>query len=279
MKYSHLIPARLFCLGLFATISAQEVQPRNLGQPNAPVASAPRTTVSAPTPPVAAPRFSDEQIIEYIGWFVGKRMNLGELGFSGEQVNLLAKGLMESEAGTQPPYDPQKIGPQMNVFMQKKQAAFRIKRRDENLAAAKAFFEKLKENQSVVELPSGLRYEILKPGQGAYPTATDTVKVYYTGKLLNDTVFDHTLRPGRPMETRLNRVIPGWTEGLQKINQGGEVRLYIPSQLAYGDGGTPNIPPGSALIFDVELIEVKPAPPAPIVPAAPASAVPATPKH
>jgi FKBP-type peptidyl-prolyl cis-trans isomerase len=81
------------------------------------------------------------------------------------------------------------------------------------------------------------------------------------------------------METRLNRVIPGWTEGLQKINQGGEIRLYLPSPLAYGDGGTPNIPPGSALIFDVELIEVKPAPPAPIVPAAPAPAVPATPKH
>jgi FKBP-type peptidyl-prolyl cis-trans isomerase len=276
MKYSHLIPAGLVCLGLFGAISAQEVQPRTLGQPNAPVASAPRTTVSAPTPPVVAPRFSDEQIIEYMGWFVGKRMNLGELGFSGEQVDLLAKGLMESEAGTQPPYDPQKIGPQMNAFMQKKQAAFRIKRRDENLAAAKTYFEKLKENQGVVELPSGLQYEILKPGQEAYPTATDTVKVYYTGKLLNGTVFDRALRPGRPMETRLNRVIPGWTEGLQKINPGGEIRLYIPSQLAYGDGGTPNIPPGSALIFDVELIEVKPAP---IVPAAPASAVPATPKR
>jgi hypothetical protein len=133
-----------------------------------------------------------------------------------------------------------------------------------NLASGKAFFEKLKKNKGIVELPSGLRHEILQPGTGVYPTAADTVTVHYTGKLLNDTVFDSSAQHGKPMETQLNRVIPGWTEGLQKINRGGKIRLYVPSKLAYGDSGHPGIPPGATLVFDVELIDVKSAHPAPV---------------
>ncbi len=269
MKCFPLIPAGLLCLGLVATISAQEVQLKTLAQPNAPQASAPGPTAPAATPAVVPPRFSDDQIVEFLGWFAGKRLGLLELELNPAQIDLLAKGLQEFANGKQLPFDPQKIAPQANVFIQKKQAAFRAKVRDENLAVAKAFSEKLKNNPRVVELPSGLRYEILKPGQGAYPTATDVVNVYYTGKLLNDTIFDHRVRPGRPMETRLNRVIPGWTEGLQKINQGGEIRLYVPSHLAYGDNGTPTIPPGAMLVFDIELVGAKPPPPAPVLPAAP----------
>jgi FKBP-type peptidyl-prolyl cis-trans isomerase FkpA len=265
MKCSRLIPAGLLCLGLFPPISAQEVQLKTTGQPSPARASAPGATVSVPTPPVIVPRFSDEQIIEFMGWFAGKRLAITDLGLTPEQVDLLAKGLQESAAGKPPPSDPQKIFPQMSAFGQKRQAAFRAKVREENLAEAKTFFEKLRQNPSVVETPSGLSYEILLPGEGTHPTPNDMVKVYYTGKLLNDTVFDKTAPPGPPMETRLNRVIPGWTEGLQKIGQGGKIRLYIPSRLAYGDGGTPSIPPGSTLIFDVDLLEVKP-PARPVAP-------------
>ena len=155
--------------------------------------------------------------------------------------------------------------------MQKKQAAFANKAKTKSLAAATAFFTKLKENKAVVELPSGLRYEIVKPGEGAFPKASDTVKVNYNGTLVDGTVFDATSQhqPPEPSEFPLEGVIPGWTEGLQKINKGGKIKLYVPPHLAYGDDNKGNIPPGSTLIFEVELLEVKAGAPAPAMPAAP----------
>ena len=105
-------------------------------------------------------------------------------------------------------------------------------------------------------------------GRNRDPTATDTVKVQYTGKLINGTVFDSSAQRG-PLEIQLGKVIPGWTEGLQKINQGGKIRLYIPPKLAYGDRGEQGIPPGATLIFDVELLDTKATPPAEVAPALP----------
>jgi len=97
------------------------------------------------------------------------------------------------------------------------------------------------------------------------------VQVNYTGKLLNGTVFDSNAQSGKPFEIQLNQVIPGWTEGLQKINVGGKIRLYIPPSLAYGDSGQQGIPPASALVFDIELLDAKAAPAAPAAPAATAA--------
>ena len=80
----------------------------------------------------------------------------------------------------------------------------------------------------------------------------------YTGKLIDGTVFDSSERQGKPFEFPLNKVIAGWTEGLQKISKGGKIKLYVPPQLAYGDEGRPGIPPGATLIFDIELIDITP---------------------
>jgi FKBP-type peptidyl-prolyl cis-trans isomerase len=272
MNRFHMIPAGLLSLGLFATISAQDVQPKTPGQPDAPAAAAPGAAVTAP-----APTYSEQQVLEAFGWFVGKRIGLAELGFSNEQVESMVKGMLVSAAGKEAPYDLEKIGPQMEAYMQKKQEAYLSKVRNQSLGEAKAFFEKLKENKNVLETPSGLRYEIVQPGTGVYPTPTDTVKVHYTGKLINGTVFDSSIQRNEPAEFQLKGVIPGWTEGLQKINQGGKIRLYVPPQLAYGDNPQQGIPPGSTLIFDVELLEVKATPPAPVAPApvAPAPVAPA----
>jgi FKBP-type peptidyl-prolyl cis-trans isomerase len=274
MNRSHLIPAGLLCLGLLARVSAQEVQSKTPGQPIAPAATAPGTAAAAPAP--SEPTFSEQQILESFGWFVGKRLGLADLNFSQEQVGAIVKGLLAAASGKEPPYDLDKIGPQMNAFMQKKQEAYLTRVRDQNLGEGKAFFEKLKENKNVVELPSGLRYEILQPGKGAYPAPTDTVKAHYTGKLINGTVFESSVESGKPVDTPLNRVIPGWTEGLQKINVGGKIRLYIPPHLAYGDAPQQAIPPGSTLIFDIELLETKATPPAPVAPAPVAPAPAAT---
>lgn len=260
MNRSNLILAGLLSLGALATISAQEAQLKTPAKQDAPAV--------APAPAVPAPVFTEQQILESFGWFVGKRLGLAELGFTKEQTDAVIKGLLTSAAGKEAPYDLDKIGPEMDTYMQKKQESYLAKLRSQNLGAAKAFFEKLKENKNVVELPSGLRYEIVQPGSGAVPTPTDTVKVHYTGKLLDETVFDSSVQRGEPVEFQLNNVIPGWTEGLQKIHQGGKIRLYIPPHLAYGDNGHQNIPPGATLVFDIELLNVKPTPPAPAVPAA-----------
>lgn len=109
-----------------------------------------------------------------------------------------------------------------------------------------------------VTTPSGLKYKVVKKGSGAHPTATSTVSVKYTGKLQNGTVFDSTDKSGgKPVSFPLNRVIPGWTEGLQLMQPGAVYEFVIPSNLAYGPQGVPGaIPPNATLIFDVELISV-----------------------
>lgn len=105
--------------------------------------------------------------------------------------------------------------------------------------------------------PSGLKYKIIKEGTGKKPTATNTVKVHYRGQLTNGTVFDESYSRGRPAEFPLNGVIPGWTEGLQLIKEGGTVELMIPGKLGYPNGQPPKIPPNATLMFSVELLEVK----------------------
>jgi len=104
----------------------------------------------------------------------------------------------------------------------------------------------------------GLQYKIIKEGTGKQPTATSVVKVHYKGQLTDGKVFDSSYDRGEPVEFPLNKVIPGWTEGLQLLKEGGKATFYIPAQLAYGEQGVPGmIPPNSTLIFDVELLEVK----------------------
>lgn len=105
--------------------------------------------------------------------------------------------------------------------------------------------------------PSGLQYEVLREGTGKQPQASDIVKVNYEGKLVNGEIFDSSYARGEPVEFPLNQVIPGWTEGLQLMKEGGEYMLYVPAQLGYGTQGTGPIPPNSTLIFKVELLQVK----------------------
>lgn len=123
--------------------------------------------------------------------------------------------------------------------------------------AGAKFLEENKKRDGIKETASGLQYIVEKEGEGAQPSATDEVTVHYIGRLLDGTVFDSSVQRGEPATFPLNRVIPGWTEGVQLMKEGAKYTFFIPSDLAYGAQGVPNaIPPHSTLIFDVELIKV-----------------------
>jgi FKBP-type peptidyl-prolyl cis-trans isomerase FklB len=124
--------------------------------------------------------------------------------------------------------------------------------------AGEKYLEKNAKEEGVVTLPSGLQYKVLREGNGRKPKATDQVVCHYEGFLVDGTVFDSSFQRGEPATFPLNQVITGWTEGLQLMQEGAKYRFYIPYRLGYGEGGAGTlIPPYSALIFDVELIEVK----------------------
>ncbi|MDR0799199.1 MAG: FKBP-type peptidyl-prolyl cis-trans isomerase [Dysgonamonadaceae bacterium] len=119
------------------------------------------------------------------------------------------------------------------------------------------FLEENKSKEGVVTLPSGLQYKVISEGKGPKPAATDFVKVDYTGTLIDGTEFDSSAKNGGPLELALNRVIAGWTEGIQLMPVGSKYIFYIPYNLAYGEQGRPgNIPPYATLIFDVTLHEI-----------------------
>jgi peptidylprolyl isomerase len=141
------------------------------------------------------------------------------------------------------------------VFLQytsgKKKAALENKQKGAEYLAANGDLE------GVETTESGLQYKVLQQGTGdQHPKATDTVKVHYHGTLLDGTVFDSSVERGEPIEFSLHQVIKGWTEGLQLMVVGEKTRLFIPSELAYGDRAAGTIGPGSTLIFDVELLGI-----------------------
>ena len=141
----------------------------------------------------------------------------------------------------------------MRAAAQEKAAAVAAKMK----AEGEAFLAENGKKPGVKTTASGLQYEVLAEGSGKQPVAADTVRVHYTGKLLDGTVFDSSVERGEPAEFGLTQVIAGWTEGLQLMKTGSKFRFFIPAGLAYGDRGAPGaIPPCAALIFDVELLAI-----------------------
>jgi len=142
--------------------------------------------------------------------------------------------------------------------LQEEQQGQRNELAQKNREAGEAFLAENAEREGVQTTESGLQYEVIEEGDGDSPEATDQVKVHYTGELINGEVFDSSRERGQPVTFGLNQVIPGWTEGLQLMNEGARYKLYIPSDLAYGQGGNQAIGPNATLVFDVELLAVNP---------------------
>jgi FKBP-type peptidyl-prolyl cis-trans isomerase FkpA len=129
-----------------------------------------------------------------------------------------------------------------------------------SIAEGKKFLEDNKAKQGVTTTESGLQYEVLEAGNGEKPVAEDTVEVHYRGTLVDGTEFDSSYARGETAKFPLNRVIPGWTEGVQLMPVGAKYKFVIPSELAYGERDTGTIPANSTLVFEVELVSVEKAP-------------------
>lgn len=173
----------------------------------------------------------------------------------GQQQNA---GLISQGLSTTLRRDPQLMSKEtadsiVNTYMTKQLE----KKKTEHIEKNKAFLNENKLRPGVTTTPSGLQYEILTKGTGKMPTSASTVKVNYEGRLIDGKVFDSSYSRNEPLEFRLDRVIPGWTEGLQLMPVGSKYRFFIPSELGYGGQPAGLIPPFSTLIFDVELLDVK----------------------
>jgi len=140
----------------------------------------------------------------------------------------------------------------------KKQQEMAAASSKKNIEIGKKFLDDNKKQEGVVETKSGLQYKMITVGTGKQPTAASKVTVHYEGKLVDGTVFDSSYQRGETISFPLSGVIPGWTEGLQLMKEGGKAMLYIPSELGYGERGAGGLIPGHAtLIFTVELISVE----------------------
>lgn len=176
-------------------------------------------------------------------------------------VDILLTAIKETFSGktsnTMTDEEKNSVMQQLAQEMQEKQATRNAQQAMEEKRKGREFLENNRKQPNVIETPSGLQYTVLQEGKGKKPTANDTVKVHYHGTLLNGTIFDSSIRRGEPISFPLNGVIAGWTEGVQLMSVGSKYRFYIPSELAYGDQPVGNIPAGSTLIFEVELLDIE----------------------
>jgi len=173
----------------------------------------------------------------------------------GLNLDLLKDGIQDIFEQRELKINPQEANGLIQSYLEEaNSAAF-----GENKENGIAFLEENKNKDGISATESGLQYEIIQEGSGNKPSATDTVTVHYHGTLIDGTVFDSSTERGTPASFGVNQVIPGWTEALQLMSVGSKFRLYIPQELAYGANPHPGGPiqPYSALIFDVELIEIK----------------------
>lgn len=175
---------------------------------------------------------------------------------------LFARGLKDGFSGASLALTQDQIQSVILNFNQEMRTKQMLKQQEMgkvNKEASEKFLAENAKKPGVKVTPSGLQYIITEEGKGASPKATDTVKVHYKGTLIDGTVFDSSIDRGQPIEFPLNGVIPGWTEGLQLMKEGGKATLFIPSSLGYGERGAGGaIGPNQALIFEVQLLEVKP---------------------
>lgn len=203
------------------------------------------------TPPPVQLQEGPEKASYCLGVMFGS--NITNQGFDSLDTEIFIRGLEDVLKTGNPVINSNEAQSIVQQYMQEVMEKKTAKAKEEGIA----FLEQNKTKEGVKVTPTGLQYKIINEGTGKKPGATSNVTVHYTGKLIDGSVFDSSVSRGEPATFGLNQVIPGWTEGLQLLKEGGKAVLYIPSELGYGDRGAGGvIPPYAALIFEVELIKV-----------------------
>jgi len=203
---------------------------------------------------------SEEKRISYgMGSGLGQRIKQEPFGIN---VDAFAQGVRDAVEGNEPLMSQEEIMKEMQSFQQKQQAAASAEAEQAglaNLEQGKAYLVENAKAEGVTTTASGLQYKVITAGEGAIPAASDTVEVHYAGTLIDGTEFDSSYTRGQTVSFPVGGVIPGWTEALQLMPVGSKWQLAIPSDLAYGAGGTGGGPigPNATLLFDVELIAIK----------------------
>ena len=212
---------------------------------------APATTAARPAaaPVVPAPLTEEQKVIYALGLLMQR--SLGQFDLSAVEMDIIKRALTDATAG-KPAISLDEFGPQVQSLAAARRE--RVLVRDK--AASLEYLTKAAVEVGAVKTTSGLVYRELVAGAGASPTASDFVRVHYRGTLVNGTEFDSSYARNEPAEFALRGVIGCWTEGVQRMRVGGKARLVCPSELAYGDTGSPDIPGGSTLIFEVELLAI-----------------------
>lgn len=201
----------------------------------------------------ATPKTFNDSASYAIGRDIYNQWANQNLGISGEMAG---QAMKDCQNGTNT-WSDQMARPLLQRFQQD----FERRQREgvqDNIKAGEKFMAEISNNKSVYTTASGLKYRMVKAGNGKKPKVTDRVKVHYTGSLIDGTTFDSSVERGEPITFALNQVIPGWTEGLQLMDEGSKYFLYIPYNLGYGEQPAGSIPPGSTLVFEVELLEINP---------------------
>lgn len=180
--------------------------------------------------------------------------NLKSQGIDQLDTKMLSQALEDIMSGAALKMDVEEAGAFLNDHFSKLQA----KKHEGAIREGQEFLAENSQRQGVTTLPSGLQYQVLTAGSGDKPTLTSTVTTHYHGTTIDGNVFDSSVQRGTPASFPVNGVIAGWTEALQLMPLGSKWRLFVPSDLAYGDRGAgPQIGPHTTLIFDVELLEIK----------------------
>ena len=207
----------------------------------------------------------DKEVYEAIGMMIAQGSGLNQMDFSPAEIELIVAGIQKGlKLKTLPP-EMRALQPKIQAIMQAKMEKARQAQQAEgakvavvNKGKSQAFFANLAKKPGVIKDPSGFYYEVLKKGNGAFPTMSDTVRLHYHGTLIDGTVFDSSVQRGQPASFPMGGVIKGFSGGLTKVQVGGKVRIYIPSELGYGDNPRPGGPikPGDTLVFECELLEI-----------------------
>jgi FKBP-type peptidyl-prolyl cis-trans isomerase FkpA len=200
----------------------------------------------------------DDQASYAVGLMVGQLIQRELVGAGmGDNLDLdqITAGLKAALGEGDRKLDEQQVMQTMMAFQQKNQQ----EAAERNTAQAEEFLAKNRDVEGVVTLPSGMQYKITEQGTGQKPQPTDTVSIHYTGKLLDGTVFDSSVERGQPASFPLDRVIPGFSEGIAQLPVGSKATLYIPGNMAYGMNPQPGSPigPNAMLIFDIELLGIE----------------------